>query len=136
GLVVPEIERGRHLTRSADELDAVLLDEGASLHLVEHLEPPQHPVGFRDKRLADMETREALAFIELDAMALLGDQRRHRAPRRPAANDDDICCICALSWAHSLTPPGSGWSGSGKEASSSRYPVPSTLYSVLSTQYS
>ena len=58
-LVVPEVERRRQLAVGADELHAVLLDEVAGLHLRQHAEPLQHPVGLGDQRLADVEAREA-----------------------------------------------------------------------------
>jgi len=48
-LVVPEIERRRQLAVGIDELHAVLLDEVALLHLLEHVEPLQHPVGLGDQ---------------------------------------------------------------------------------------
>src|SRR6188474_2053664 len=49
-LVVPEVERRRQLPARAHELDAVLLDEVALLHLLEHAEPLQHPIRLRDQR--------------------------------------------------------------------------------------
>ncbi len=42
-LVVPEVERRRQLAAGVDELHAVLLDEVALLHLVEHVEPLRAP---------------------------------------------------------------------------------------------
>ena len=45
-LVVPEVERRRQLAARVDELDAVLLDEVALLHLRQHVQALQHPVGF------------------------------------------------------------------------------------------
>ena len=67
-LVVPEVERRRQLAARVDELHAVLLDEVALLHLVQHAEPLEHPVGLGDQRLADVEAREALALEERDAL--------------------------------------------------------------------
>ena len=61
-LVVPEVERRRQLAAGVDELHAVLLDEVAALHLLEHAEPLQHPVGFGNQRLADVEARKSLAL--------------------------------------------------------------------------
>ena len=77
-LVVPEVERRRQLAVGADELHAALLDEVAALHLVQHVQPLQHPVGLGDERLADVEAREGLALEQLDAAAVLGEQRRRR----------------------------------------------------------
>src|SRR5207249_10490175 len=70
-LVVPEVERRRLPAAGADELDAVLLDEVAVAELVEHVQAAQHPKGFGDERLADVEAREALALEQLDADAVL-----------------------------------------------------------------
>ena len=64
-LVVPEIERRRQLAVRVDELHAVLLDEVALLHLRQHVEPLEHPVGLGNQRLADVEARKALALEEL-----------------------------------------------------------------------
>src|SRR5205823_737874 len=68
--VVEEIKRLRQLAPVVDELDAVLLDEMAALHLVEHAQPLEQPVSLRDERLADMKPRKALPFKQLDAMPL------------------------------------------------------------------
>src|SRR5207237_5868682 len=65
-LVVPEVEWRRQLALGIDELHAMLLDEMALFHLVEHLEPLEDPVGFRDERFADMEARKALALAQDD----------------------------------------------------------------------
>ena len=64
-LVVEEVERLAKLAVLVDELHAVLLDEVAPLHLVEHVEPLEHPIRFGDQRFADVEPREVLAFEEL-----------------------------------------------------------------------
>ena len=72
-LVVVEVERRRQFAGGVDELHAVFLDEVAVLHLVEHLEPLEHPVRFGDQRFADVEAREMLALEELDVVAVLGD---------------------------------------------------------------
>ena len=94
-LVVPEVEGRRQLAVRVDELDAVLLDEVALLHLRQHVEPLQHPVGLRDQRLADVEAREALALEELDRVALLGDQRGRGGPGGSAADHHDVgICRC------------------------------------------
>ena len=89
-LVVEEIERRRQLAAGIDELHAVLLDEMACLHLVEHVQPLEHPIGLGNQRLADMEARKLLALEQLDANALLGQQRGDGRARRSAANDDDL----------------------------------------------
>ena len=89
-LVVPEVERRRQLAVGADELHAALLDEVAALHLVQHVEPLQHPVGLGDERLADVEAREGLALEQLDAAPVLGEQRRDGGTGRSAADDDDV----------------------------------------------
>ena len=88
--VVPEIEWRRQPAARVDELHAVLLDEMAALHLRQHVQPLQHPVRLGNQRLADMKAREALALEQLDANALLREQRRHRRPRRAAADHDDV----------------------------------------------
>ena len=74
-LVVPEVERRRQLAARIDELDAVLLDEVAPLHLRQHVEPLEHPVGLRNQRLADVKARELLALEEPDSDAPLREQR-------------------------------------------------------------
>src|SRR5262249_54543400 len=86
------------------ELDAVLLDEGTGLHLVEHLEPLEHPVGLRNERLTDVEARKTLTLEQLDSIALLGEQGRNRAARRPAADHDDVCGLVAVGWSHDGVP--------------------------------
>ncbi len=88
--VVEEVERLREPAVLVDELDAVLLDEVAAFHFVEHAEPFEHVVSLRDERLADVEARLPLALEKRDAMTFLGDERRDRGATRPAANDDDI----------------------------------------------
>ena len=89
-LVVPEVERRGQLAVRVDELHAVLLDEVALLHLRQHVQPLEHPVGLRNQRFADVKARETLALEELDAIAALGDQRGHRRSGRTAADDDDV----------------------------------------------
>ncbi len=73
-LVVPEVERRRQLAGRVDELDAVFLDEVAVLHFGQHVQPPQHPIGFGDQRFADVETGEVLAFEQRDVETLVGKQ--------------------------------------------------------------
>src|SRR5581483_10768277 len=104
-LVVPEIERCRQLALGVDELHAELLDEVALLHLFKHVEALEHPVGFGNERLADVETRKMLALEKTHLVALLGDERRDGATRWPAADDDDVGLrmvdhSCFLSWVH------------------------------------
>ena len=89
-LVVPEVERSRLAPFGVDELHAVLLHEVAGLHLRQHVELLQHPVGLRDQRLADVKARKLLALEQLHGQALLGEQRRYRRPRRASADDDDF----------------------------------------------
>src|SRR5262249_27318755 len=48
GFVVPEIKGSRQLAPGIDKLDAVFLDEVAFLHLLQHSQPLEHPVGFRN----------------------------------------------------------------------------------------
>src|SRR5205085_4029460 len=86
-LVVVEVERGRLLAGGRDELDTKLLDEGAGLHLVEHVKTAEDPVRLGDERLADVEAGEALALEELDAQAVLGEEGRDGAAGRAAADD-------------------------------------------------
>src|SRR5688572_2360563 len=62
----------------------------ALLHLGEHVQTLQHPVGVGDERLADMEAREMLAFEELDLETFLGDQRGRRGAGRAAADDEGV----------------------------------------------
>src|SRR6266550_2272200 len=89
-LVILEVERRRELPARVDELHAVLLDEMARLHLRQHVQPLQHPVGFRDERFADVKTRKPLALEQLDLDTLLRQQRRHRRPRRTTTNHHDV----------------------------------------------
>ena len=58
--------------------------------LSQHVEPLEHPVGLGNQRLADVEARKMLALEELDAVALLGDERRGGRAGRAAADDDDV----------------------------------------------
>src|SRR5262249_46062985 len=62
----------------------------ARLHLVEHLEPLQHPIGARNQRFADMKARAALALEKENAHTLLCDERGCRRAGRAAADDDDL----------------------------------------------
>ena len=94
-LVVPEVERRRLLAARVDELHAELLDEVALLHLLEHAEPLEHPVGLGNQRFADVEAREHLALEELDLQPLLGEQRGNGGPSGSAADDDDVW-LCML----------------------------------------
>ena len=81
-LVVPEVERRRQLAVRVDELHAVLLDEVALLHLRQHVEPLQHPVGLRDQRLADVEARKVLALEQLARGSPAGRAAWRRSSRR------------------------------------------------------
>src|SRR4029079_585043 len=69
---------------------AVLFHERALLHLGQHVETLQHPVGVRDQRLADMKAGKPFPFEQLDAVPVLRNQRRRGGPRRAAANHHDI----------------------------------------------
>src|SRR5262245_38667690 len=89
-LVVPEVEGRRQFAVRAHELNAVLLDEVALLHLRQHVEALQHPVGFGDQGLADVEARELLALEELDRDALLGEERGDGGACRTSTDDDDV----------------------------------------------
>jgi hypothetical protein len=60
--VIPEIEGCRQLSIGIYKLDAVLLDEVALFHLVQHAEPLKDPVGFRDKRVTNMKAGEIFSF--------------------------------------------------------------------------
>jgi hypothetical protein len=86
-LVLVEVERLRQLAALVDELHRVLLDEVARLHLLQHPGPLQPVVGVRDHRLADVEAREVLALEQLDAVALLRQERRAGGAGGAAAND-------------------------------------------------
>ena len=90
GLVVPEIEGCRLLSVRVDELHAVLLGEAALPHLLEHVELLEHPVGLRDERFADVETRKVSALEQTDAESLLRDEGRDRGTGRPPADDDHV----------------------------------------------
>ena len=90
GLVVPEVERRGQLARGVHELDAVLLDETALLQFRQHVEPFEHPVRLRDQRFTDVEARKPLALEQLDAAALLGQQRGHRGAGGAASNHDNV----------------------------------------------
>jgi hypothetical protein len=91
--VVPEVEGFGKPALLVHELDAVLLHEVAVAQLGEHAQPFEHPIGLRDQRLADVEAGEVVALKELDAVALLGDERGDGRSGRPSADDDDICLL-------------------------------------------
>src|SRR5262249_41970232 len=55
--VIDEVERLGKSSILRYELDAVLLDEMAALHLVQEVQALDDPVGLRDKRFADMKAR-------------------------------------------------------------------------------
>src|SRR4051812_21470613 len=59
----------------------------ALLHLLQHADPLQHPVGFGDERFADMESREAFAFEQSDAPAAVGNESCHGGSRGTTADD-------------------------------------------------
>src|SRR5262249_42945083 len=84
-LIVVEVERRRELAARVHELHAVLLDEAAPLHLLQHADPFQDPVGFRNQRFANVKARKALPLEETDAKATLGYQCRNRRSGRAAA---------------------------------------------------
>src|SRR5262249_46335919 len=84
------VKRRGHLPAGIDELDAVLLDEAALLHLRQHVEPLQHPVRFGNQRLADMKPWKLFTLEQLHAQPLLRHQRRHRRSSGPTAHHDDI----------------------------------------------
>ena len=104
-LVVPEVERRRQLAVRVDELHAVLLDEVALLHLRQHVEPLQHPVGLGNQRLADVKARKLLALEQLrrDSPAGRAAWRpwsrpaRRRSRRRPGSG-------CRPDVAHAIMP--------------------------------
>ena len=82
-LVVPEIEGCRLAPFGVHELHAVLLDELAGLHLRQHVELLQHPVGLRDQRLADVEPRKRLALEELNDTPCLASSVETVEPAGP-----------------------------------------------------
>src|SRR5687768_8350535 len=90
--ILPEIERGRQFAAGVYELDAVLLDEVAGLHLVQHVEPLEDPVGLRNQRFADVKSGETLALEQVDLDAVLGQQRGDGGSRWTAANHYDLGC--------------------------------------------
>src|SRR5262249_33166416 len=96
-LVVPEVERGRQLSARADELHAVLLDEVALLHLRQHVQPAEHPVGLRDERFADVKAGKALGLEQLAPAAALREQRGRRRARGSAANHHYVRAVAVLS---------------------------------------
>ena len=81
-LVVEEVERLGQLAVLVDELHAVLLDEVAALHLVQHVEPLEHEVRLRDQRFADVEAREVLALEQFDLDSPSGRSASRRSSRR------------------------------------------------------
>ena len=68
--------------------------EAALLHLLEHVEPLQHPVGFRNQRFADVEARKLLAFEQTDLDAALREQCGGRGTGGTSADDDDVVLRC------------------------------------------
>ena len=54
-LVVPEVEGGGQLAVALTNCTLYFLTKWLCLHLVEHLEALQHPVGLGNERLADVE---------------------------------------------------------------------------------
>ncbi len=120
GLVVPEVEGRRELAARVDELDAVLLHEVALLHLGQHAEPLQHPVGLRDQGFADVEARELLALEELHPQPLLGEKGGGRGPRGTASDHDDVRGGGLLSRiGHQLRSSRAGW-GAFSDAEATR----------------
>jgi len=60
----------------------VFFDEVAALHLVEHVEPLQNPIRFRDQRLTNVKPREVVALEYRHTSTLLSEPGRdHGAPR-------------------------------------------------------
>jgi hypothetical protein len=92
-LVVPEIERRRQFAGRVDELHAVLLDEVALLHLRQHVQPLQDPVGFRNQRLADVKPRKLLALEQPDAQPMLREDGGRRGSSRTAADDNYVVIV-------------------------------------------
>ena len=74
-LVVRKIKGRRQPAARVHELHAVFLDEVAVVHFRKHVQPLQDPVGFRNQRFADVKPWKALALEQLDAHALLREQR-------------------------------------------------------------
>ena len=72
-VVLGKVERFRQSATLGYELHAVLLDEVAALHFIEHVQPLQHRVGVRDQRFADVKTRKMFALEQLDRMPFLGE---------------------------------------------------------------
>jgi hypothetical protein len=88
--VVMKIKRRGFLAGGIYELHAVFLDEVALLHFIEHADPFEHPIGFRNQRFADMEPRKRLALIERDIYAALGEHGRNGTSGGTTANNDHI----------------------------------------------
>ena len=89
-LVVVEVERRRELAARVHELHAVLLHEVALLHLLQHANPLEDPVGLGNQRFADVKAGERLALEEPDCVAAIGDEGRYRRTGGAAADDDDV----------------------------------------------
>ena len=89
-LVVPEVEGRRQLAVGVDELHAVLFDEAALLHLLEHVEPLEDPIRFGDERFANVEARELLALEQRHLQSGLGEKGRRGRAGRPATDYNDI----------------------------------------------
>ena len=89
-LVVPKIERSRQLPRRVHKLHAVLVDEATGPHLRQHVEAFEYPVRLRNQRLTDVKPRELFTLEQLNAIALLSNQRRRRRTGRTTPNHHDI----------------------------------------------
>jgi hypothetical protein len=90
GLVVPEVEGCGELAVGIDELHAVLLHEMTLLHLRQHAETLQHPVGLGDQRFPDVEPRKPLALEELHPKPLVREQGGGGGAGRTASDHDDV----------------------------------------------
>jgi hypothetical protein len=62
----------------------------AALHLLEHVQPLQHPVGFGDQRFADVKAGKLLSFEEADFQSALRQDRRRGGSGGSAADHNDI----------------------------------------------
>ena len=76
-----------------NECHAVLLHEVRSLHLRDHPDALQRPVGKRDQRLADVIARKFLPLHDEHAVPVFGQDGRGTGPRRPASNENDIIVL-------------------------------------------
>src|SRR5262245_6346083 len=92
-LVIPEIERRGEFAVRIDELNAVLLHEVAFLHLGEHVQTFENPVGFRNQRFADVEAWELLTLEQFDRTALLGEKGRRSRTGRATADHYNIRAV-------------------------------------------